>query len=70
MAMMTRKGYAGNMAHTDAEYERGVIVLGNRKYPVPARYPVPAIREHFEIGRNLVTGEPVLLHVWQDRYDG
>ena len=35
----------------------------------PPRYPVPAIREGWEEGTNLLTGEPVLIHWHQGRYD-
>lgn len=33
-------------------------------------YPVPAIRQGFEYGRNLLTNEVVLLHWYQGPYPG
>lgn len=34
------------------------------------RYPVPAIREHFEFGWSLSNSEPVLMHVVYGSYEG
>lgn len=36
----------------------------------PPRFPVPAIREHFEFGWSLSDCEPVLMHVVQGPYPG
>lgn len=43
------------------------VFMYKRGYREP-RFPVPAIRQHFEWGQNLGTGEIILIHAKQGVY--